>query len=123
MEDGTTFVLVNFDLTSPSGEPLALFDQIRVIARDSDDRRIADIMAKMEMCSASQNLSAAFRRRELVYRLFSVIFADDILPEQSKPKYANIIPGVLLLQQTYLENIPITKLAKACSISVSSFCG
>jgi len=122
-EDGTTFVLINFELTLSSGEPLSLYDHIQIISNDSGNRRIADIMAKLEICSAAENRSAFFRRKELVYRLFSVIFAEDVFPDLRQPKYANIIPGVLLLQQTYLENIPITELAAACSISVSSFRG
>ncbi len=122
-EDGTTFVLVNFEMTSPSGEELAFSDRICVLAQDKEDRRIAGIMAKLEMSSAAENRSAVFRRKELVYRLLSMVYEEDVLMEMRQPKYANIVPGVLLMQQTYLENIPISEFAAACCISVSSFRG
>ena len=32
-----------------------------------------------------------------------------------------ILPGALMLQQTYLENFPISKYAEACNISLTSF--
>lgn len=123
LEEGTTFVLVNMQLHTAEGEEMQLCDHVCVLAQDEETRRMANLMAKLEQCSAAENQSAAFRRKELVYRLFSTVFQERIPFETYQPKYANIIPGVLLLQQSYLENIPIAQLAAACSISESSFRG
>lgn len=117
--DSTTFVLMNLQLKTPDGEDAAFFDDIRVAANDLPERHIASIMAKLEMCSASENSTAIFRRKELAYRLFSTVFGgDDPLAAQ---EHSHIRPGVVLLQQSYLENIPITQLARHCNMSVSSF--
>lgn len=117
--ESTTFVLMNLQLKTPDGEDAAFFDEICVVANDLPERHIASIMAKLEMCSASENSSAIFRRKELAYRLFSTVFggADPSVTQD----YSHIRPGVVLLQQSYLENIPITKLAQVCDMSVSSF--
>lgn len=121
--ENTAFVLVDLELSTPDGAPCVLFDHIRVLAHDGGSRHIAGMMAKLEQCSAAENAAALFRRKELVYRLFSVVLGNNTPTESYQPKYANIVPGVLLLQQTYLENIPITAFAEACKISESSFRG
>ena len=33
-EDGTTFVLVNFEMTAPSGEKMTFSDRVRIVAQD-----------------------------------------------------------------------------------------
>lgn len=115
--ESTTFVLMNLELTLPNGEESSFFDRVRVVANDLPERAIAAIMAKLEMCSASENPAAVFRRKELAYRLFSVAFGGEAV----QTGYPHIQPGVLLLQQSYLENIPITRLAEESHMSVSSF--
>lgn len=119
--ENTTFVLMNLQMKTPDGEDAVFFDNIHVVANDLPERHIASIMAKLEMCSASENSSAVFRRKELAYRLFSVVFGGGEVLDFSLSTHPNIRPGVVLLQQSYLENIPITKLAEACDMSVSSF--
>ena len=119
--EGTTFVLMNFKLTLGGEEEVTLSRQVAVVANDLADRRIAGIMAKLEMCSGSENSTAVFRRKELAYRLFGLAFNNSGLRNLSGAKRAGIVPGVLLLQQSYLENIPITRFAEACKMSVSSF--
>ena len=121
VSEGTTFVLMNFKLTLGGVEEVSFSDRVAVVANDVADRRIAGIMAKLEMCSGSENSTAVFRRKELAYRLFSVAFNNSVLRNLAGPKRAGIVPGVLLLQQSYLENIPITRFAEACKMSVSSF--
>ncbi len=120
-EDGTVFVLVNCHMFSPDGTAACLDEKIRILAHDGSDRLIGGIMTKLEMCSAAENPSAAYRRKELVYRLLSVSVGEIPPYEMNSPKYAGIARGVLLLQQTYLENIPISEFAAACRVSVSSF--
>lgn len=118
--DGTTYVLMDLDMTLPNGEDCSFFDRVTVVANDLPERHIASIMAKLEMCSASENSSAVFRRKELAYRLFSTVF-DGAQLDRTQSEYPQIRPGVVLLQQSYLENIPITQLAEVSGVSVSSF--
>lgn len=117
----TSFILVNFDAVSPSGTPVTLSDKLEMLTKEGADKRIANILNKMKDCSPSEDSSTVFRLKELFYRLLSVIFEEDVLIDTSKPKYANIIPGVTMLRRNYLENIAIPQLAAACNISVSSF--
>lgn len=119
--ESTTFVLMNYDLTVAGGEEVSLSRRVAVLANDGSDRRIAGIMAKLEMCSASENSAAVFRRKELAYRLLSVVFDDTAMQNLSQARRPGIVPGVLLLQQSYLENIPIERFAQACDMSESSF--
>lgn len=117
----TSFILVNFDTVSMCGEPVALSDRLEVLTKEVADKRVANILSKMKDCSLSEDSSTVFRLKELFYRLLSVIFEEDMLIDTSKPKYANIIPGVAMLRKNYLENLSIPELAAACNISVSSF--
>lgn len=119
--ESTSFILLNFDMMTPDGDFLTLSDGIEIISGKAEDRKIVEILEKLIMCSEREDNSAQMRRKELVYRLLSLIFEEDVSFEASKPKYANIIPGVLMLRRRYLENISISEFAAACNISVSSF--
>lgn len=119
--ESTTFVLMNCELTLADGEEISFSDRVAVVANDASDRRIAGIMAKLEMCSASENSAAVFRRKELAYRLLSHVFDDGTLRRLARVEGSDIVPGVRLLKQSYLENIPITQLAQSCGMSISSF--
>ena len=116
----TTYVLMDLDMTQPDGSRCDLLPGITIVANDLPERHIAAIMAKLEMCSTSENSSAVFRRKELAYRLLSLAFAGSQL-DKDQGEYPHIRPGVALLQKSYLENIPITQLAEVCGMSVSSF--
>lgn len=117
----TTYVLLDCLLTMGDGEEVSLTEQVTVVANDLSDRRIAGIMAKLEMCGASENSAALFRRKELAYRLLSVIFEDSALGSLRQARSTSILPGVRLLRQSYLESLPIGQLAQVCDMSVSSF--
>ena len=117
----TTFVLLNFELFSDRGEAISLSNGICRIGQDRSDSYFAHIMAKLELCSASENQSAVFRRKELIYRLFSMLVADTATFDTDQRGSSAILAGVQLLQQTYLENLPIGSFAKACRISESLF--
>lgn len=119
--ENSTFVVVNFDICNQNGEDILLFDRITTVGRDDETRRIASIMAKLEMSSASQGVAAGFRRKELTYRLLTRIFEENFPLLNAQERYPQIFKGTLLLKQNYLENIPITRFAEACNISVSSF--
>lgn len=119
--ESTSFILLNFDMMTPDGDLLTLSDSIEIISGRSGDKRIVDILEKLKTCSEREDNSAQMRRKELVYRLLSAIFEEEVSFEASKPKYTNIIPGVLMLRRRYLENISISEFAAACNISVSSF--
>lgn len=116
----TTFVVVNFNLCDANGNSGTLSDNITLLCNDDSAHTIAGIMAKLEMCSAAQNLAGQFRRKELIYRLLSLTYStvpavtDDV-------RYPQILKGVLLLKQTYLENLPIETFASISNVSLSTF--
>ena len=120
-KENSTFVVVNFDICDQNGEDIRLFDRITTVGRDDETRRIASVMAKLEMSSASQGAVAGFRRKELLYRLLTRIFEENFPLITEQERYPQIFKGALLLKQNYLENIPIERFASVCNISVSSF--
>ena len=65
--------------------------------------------------------TVVFRRKELAYRLLSVVFDDSAVRNLAQAEGGHIVPGVRLLQQSYLENIPVGRFAEACDMSVSAF--
>lgn len=119
--DSTTFVLADFDMFGEDGEEMTLFDRILQVGRDDEYRRIASVMSKLELTSASEGPATELRKRELVYRLLSLVLEQSFPLFTEQQNYPQIFKGVLLLKQSYLDNIPIERFADACNISVSSF--
>ena len=117
----TTFVLINLEMFDKSGTDTQLSSEIRVIAKDDSSNRIAKIMANLELCGTSQGLTALFRRKELVYKLLGEVYRNGSMVSFSQQKYPQIFAGVLLLEQSYLENLPVSRYAQASNISISLF--
>lgn len=115
----TTFVLVNFGLWTRAGEPLALWNGILVTAVDDSLRRIAGIMAALEACGGAKTPRALLRRRELLYRLLGAA-CDGAHPNGAEGG-SRIARGVALLEQSYLENLPISRFAEESRVSISVF--
>ncbi len=119
--ESTTFVLIDLEIFDKKGIDRGFSEEIELLARDDCSHRIARIMADLELCATAQSLTAVFRRKELVFRLLRIICEADspfVLKNQGHPQ---ILAGVLLLEQSFLENLPISRFAEACSISESSF--
>lgn len=117
----STYVLLNFDLYDGTGEELALFPGITVLCREDPAHRTAEIMSRLEMDSADQSVVAQLRRKELAYRLLGTVCSENMTLLAGHLGDSRILPGVLLLKQSYLENIPVERFARACSISISLF--
>ncbi len=120
-EENTSFITVNFDMFFNNKEPIALANNITIIAKDNNARIYENIMAKFEVFSASQSLATSFRKKEYLYRLFSMIYNDQSTLLIEQQRFPQILKGVILLKQTYLENLPISSFAKESNISISSF--
>ena len=119
--ESTTFVTVNFHTVTPMGEDVMLFSDLTVLQRGDDLKRTANIMLKLEQCSASQNASSVLRRAELVYRLLGMICRETTFVGGDRETNAQIVAGVRLLEQSYLENLPIERFAEECNVSVNTF--
>lgn len=119
--EATAFVLVNLELFTADGAPAALSRQMNIIARDKKEQRLFQIMTRFERVGTQIGPQVTFRKKELVYQLLSDILEENGPFSPREKKYAAILPGVLLLQETYLENFPISKFAEVCNISLTSF--
>ena len=60
--DSTTFAVINFGLAKESVD-LFQAKEITVLTNNDPHHVIANIMAKLEVCGASQNFSVQFRRK------------------------------------------------------------
>ena len=78
-------------------------------------------MTSFELCSTSMDIPAIFRRRELLYRLLGLAFGAAFQAEADKGGNSRALDGALLIEQTYLENIPISELARTCHVSENTF--
>ncbi len=117
----TTFVLINLEIFNKNGNFKSILENIEIIAKGGQTNLIAGIMANLELCSVAQSPGAFFRRKELIYKLLRVIHEQDSQLSFKKQKYPQIFAGVVMLEQTFLENIPVSKYAEASNISVSLF--
>ena len=114
----TAFVLVNFELLDRSGADVCLTDTVSVMAKDSESSVIARVMLQLEQCGTSRDPSSVLRRKELLFRLFGIVSDRTSDGEQIARQ---IVEGVQLLRQTYLENLPIETFAKASHLSLNRF--
>lgn len=119
--ESTDFVLVNLEMFDRSGADLTLSEEMQILTREESARRIAPIMTGFEICGASQNLSSVLRRKELIYRLLGAVCESGSAFPVGSPEFPQIAAGAFLLERSYLENIPVSRLAEASNISVSSF--
>ena len=117
----TTFVLIDLKIYDHEGKDFLFSKAVTLLAKDNTAHRIAGIMTELERCSAVQSLSAVFRRKELVYRLLGTVYEIGSIPSIKLQKHQQIFAGVLLLEQSYLENLPVSKFAEANGISISLF--
>ena len=117
----TTFVLINLEMFDKCHKDFRLSESITLLGVDDSSRRIAGIMAELERCGVMQSLFALFRKKELVYKLLGAVYAFGSMPATMPKKHQQIFAGVLLLEQSYLENIPVAKFAEASGISISLF--
>ena len=115
----TTFVLVNFGMWTRAGEPRALWDGICVSAVDDKRYGIANVMAALEACGGAKTPRTVLKKRELLYKLLGAV-CDSAHPnnEAEDPRIAR---GARLLEQTYLENLPVARFAEESRVSVSAF--
>ena len=119
--DSTTFVLVNFDLFDKDNNEITMSDSVVVLATDDAGKRIARTMTKFELCSAAKDFGAVLLKKELIYRLFRLIYTSSPILSLKSEFDSQIIDGVHLLERTYLENLPITKYAEAANTNVNMF--
>ena len=115
----TDFVVVDFLLFREGGRSFSLYEDITVLPQEPG-HTAAHIMEKLEICGPEQNLAGQFRRTELLFRLLGTLCRDND-PLTDCGQYPQLTKGVLLLRQTYLENLPIETFAKRSGISESSF--
>lgn len=120
-QEDSVYVLLNFDLFDRDGEDLALFSEITVLCRADATHRVADIMSRLERDSADQRAVAQLQRKELAYRLLGMIYSENMTLLTGQQGDSRILPGVLLLKQSYLENTPVERFAQVCNISISLF--
>lgn len=119
--ESTTFVVVNFQIAAKDEENVALFACITELMKDSGIQQIAKLMTSFELSSASKDVSAVLRKKELLYRLLGMIYTAKPMLSAGSAENLPILDGVLLLERTYMENLPISEYAAASHISVNTF--
>ena len=116
----TTFVLVNFNLADKEGNLISVFDGITLLASEDKDYKFANIMAEFEVCGGSKNIGTLMKKKSLLYGLFGEVFSLHGYLEKRKGR-SRISDGVRLLEQSYLESLPIEKFAEASHVSITTF--
>ena len=117
----TSFVLVNLEMLSADGHAIFLNDHFAILARDDEDHRFFEIMVNFERCALESGPGIFCRKKELAYRLLGALLDENHADTLEGKRTSAILPGVMMLQKNYLENIPIAKFAEACNISLTNF--
>ena len=111
----THFSLMNFDALLPNGEDASFADGIEVLLSEAKDADIEKTFSEVERYSAEEGAETAFRHKELIYRLFA------LLSKSISGVDKRIADGVKLLEERFLENLPISEIAEASFVSESNF--
>ena len=117
----TTFVVVNFNIYGKDNGDAVIFDDIIMLAKDDSAQRIARTMASFELCNTSKTVDAVLRKKELMYRLLGIVNSSRFCLTAGNERFSQITDGARLLEQTYLENLPIEKYAEVSHVSVNTF--
>ena len=117
----TSFVVVNFDLCDRGGEEIKLFDGITRIEMHEKRDEVERLMRSFCSSGALKSMTAMLRKKELLYRALGLIFGSESVLIAHGGFGGRIAEGVRLLEQTYLENLPISTFASASRVSVTHF--
>ena len=116
-----TLLLLNFSLFSAQGTVIHPGDRIELLSSCVTEPKLLHFFQELSSELAREEPDSRFHQKELIYRLLSLLFEESAIDRTPQAKYANLSPGVHLLHQTFLEDLPIGCFAEACSISTSSF--
>ncbi len=120
--DGTAFVVVNFDISDPDGCAFSLLDGITVFDSETEiAQRIIRTMIQFERCGFGKDFLATVRKKELAYHLFGMLYTYGREFSGVGELNSQIASGVRLLEETYLDNLPISAYAAASHVSVNTF--
>ena len=113
--DATHFSLMNFEARLTDGTDATFSDGIEILLKGTKDADIEKVFAQAERYSTEEGAATAFWRKELIYRLFA------LLSREITGVDKRIADGVKLLEERFLENLPISEIAEASFISESNF--
>ena len=111
----THFSLLNFDAHLCDGADATFSDGIEILLKNTGDADIEKVFLEAERHAAAEGAATAFWRKELIYRLFA------LLSREITGVDRRIADGVKLLEERFLENVPISEIAEASFISESNF--
>ena len=111
----THFSLLNFDAHLTDGTDATFSDGIEILLKDTRDADIEKVFLEAERHSAAEGAATVFWSKELIYRLFALLSRDITGVDR------RIAKGVKLLEERFLENVPIGEIAEASYISESNF--
>ena len=118
--ESTSFTVVNFDVCDKGGKEISLFNDIVHLLNDDGTGDVAKVILDLELCAATKTGDAFFRKKELMYRLFGLIYS--LFPSHlDGGENGKISESVRLLKQTYLENLSMADIAAASHVSVNYF--
>lgn len=117
----TSFVVVNFELCDREGQRLSLLEGIVKPEMRQRREELERLMDAFRACADLQGISALLRKKELLYRALGMIFQSGNELAAHGNVGNRIAEGVRLLEQTYLESLPISTFAKASRVSVTHF--
>lgn len=116
-----SIILLNFTLMAPNGEPIIPGEDVQLLQSPATDPKLLRFFKALPDRLDASEPAAPFRGKEQLYRLFSMLFDEVQISLAPQPKFSGIAPGVQLLEQTFLENRPISSFAECCNVSLSSF--
>lgn len=111
----TAFSLINFDAKTSVGDDVILSPEIEIVVRENKDSEMIMIFDEVKRFSSEEGAITAFKRKEIIYRLFAYLIGRVASVD------TRISGGVKILEERFLENVPISEIAAATYVSESNF--
>ncbi|MBQ4136955.1 MAG: helix-turn-helix transcriptional regulator [Clostridia bacterium] len=113
------YITLEFVITERSGERFALSDSVQTIIKDKNGTYL-NLFEKVYATIAKGELGYRIKACSLLYDIFHLMILDDI-KKDLKNTHRDIYKAILHIENNYIEDISVEKLAEMCAMSQSKF--
>lgn len=118
-ENEIGYITVEFVLSQKNGERFALSDSVQNIIKDKNGVYL-DLFEKIYNTFAKGEIGYRIKACSLLYELFHLLTLDDIKKDLKKA-HKGIYKAILYIENNYVEEISVEKLASMCGMCQSKF--
>lgn len=118
-ENEIGYITVEFVISEKSGDRFALSDSVQTIIKDKNGAYL-NLFERLYATVARGEMGCRIKACSILYDIFHLMILDDI-KKDLKNTHRDIYKAILYIENNYVENVSVEKLAKMCAMSQSKF--